>query len=321
MAIQRRHQIMFSTYGYVSTIDFTFCHVYHCCQHFVFIHLAGSFRWTGAPMAWSIIGMAMLRIVHRDFLLSILAIVPICDDFVGFGHHHHCVTASLFVRNLIVGVCGPNSVSLDKSILAQQVEVIGWLADLTATTVATIAPKYDAIDKMTYFFFSFNINIVQPLIIWQILHSFADRYSHGLRRLRPFVSCFAHHMIRSTGTGHHIATDVSKLYVIKQRYSPKTVASASTKFAIEMWRLICVLLFYRKDWFSIPIEQYIAMNGASKTAIRYRSVSDESQSRICSAFYCNTTKLLYAADDENRYQMHREYLEIRCASSDSIKLQ
>lgn len=282
----------------------------------VFIHLAGSFGWTGAPMAWSIIGMAMLRIVIKHFSPNILSIFLICDDFVGFGRPHNCIVAAEFVRTLIYGVCGPNSVSLEKSVMGQQVEVIGYLIDLASPWGATLTPKYDAIDKMTYYFFSFVITEAQALILWQILHAFAERYSHGLRGMRPFVSCFAH-MIRSTGKGHHIATDASKLYVIKHQYAHKKEASASTKFAIEMWRLVCVLLYHRRDWFAIPIEQYISMNGANTSAIRYRSVSDASPYRICSAIYCNQTgqliswtsvKLPYDSDDTNSYQIHREYI-------------
>jgi hypothetical protein len=278
----------------------------------VFLHLAGCFGWTGAPMAWCIIGMAMLRyvIVHLPTLIPLFLI---CDDFVGFGLKHHCVAASQLVRSVINGVCGPNSVSLDKSILGQEVEVIGWLVSLI---YGTITPKYDAIDKMTYYFFSFDINKPQSLLLWQILHSFAERYSHGLRGMRPFVACFAH-MIRKTGKGHHIATDASKLYVIKHQFAHKKEATASTKFAIEMWRLVCILLFHRKNWFAIPIEQYISMNGASTSAIQYRSVSDASPYRICTAFYSNDTnsligwssvKLPFQKDDRNRYQTNREYL-------------
>jgi hypothetical protein len=258
----------------------------------------------------------MLRLVLAKFLASILAIFLICDDFVGFGQKQICIVASLFVRQLIVAVCGPNSVSLDKSVLEQKAEVIGWLVDLTPPLGATLTPKYDAIDKMTYHFFSFDSNEPQPLILWQILHSFAERYSHGLRGMRPFVACFGH-MIRKTGSGHQIATDASRLYVIKHQFAHKKEATSSTKFAIEMWRLVLTLLYHRKDWFSIPVVQYLARNGGNTQAIRYHSVSDASPYRICSAFYTSDTKELvgwtsvklpYEADVNNKYQTNREYI-------------
>ena len=50
----------------------------------IFIHLAGSFGWTGTPMAWSIIGSAMLRICDRKYVDEI-DLYLIYDDFVGFG--------------------------------------------------------------------------------------------------------------------------------------------------------------------------------------------------------------------------------------------
>ena len=114
----------------------------------IFIHLAGSFGWTGAPMAWSMIGGAMLRICVLKFE-SVIDIFLICDDFVGFGLHPDTLTVSLFVRNLILDVCGPDSVSLDKSVHSLQAEVIGWYLDLLDPFLgASIRPKTYAIHNI-----------------------------------------------------------------------------------------------------------------------------------------------------------------------------
>ena len=66
-------------------------------------------------MAWSMIGCAMLRLCVLRFLDTI-DLFLICDDFVGFGLFPDTVSASSFVRALIIDVCGPDSVSLDKSV-------------------------------------------------------------------------------------------------------------------------------------------------------------------------------------------------------------
>ena len=114
----------------------------------IFIHLAGSFGWTGAPMAWSIIGCAMLRLCVLQFLDTI-DLFLICDDFVGFGLLQETLSASSFVRNLILDVCGPDSVSLDKSVHSQQAEIIGWYLDLLDPVLgASIRPKTEATHKM-----------------------------------------------------------------------------------------------------------------------------------------------------------------------------
>jgi len=280
----------------------------------IFIHLAGSFGWTGAPMAWSIIGAAMLRICVIKFA-SVIDLFLICDDFVGFGLYSDTVTVSKFVRELILDVCGPDSVSLDKSVHSQQAEVIGWYVDFLDPLGASIRPKTDAIYKMCYYFFSFDINAAQPLVLWQILHSFAERYSQAIRGFRCYVAAFGH-MIRATGPNPSKSSS-SNLYVRKNQYAHKKIATASAKFAIVMWRVACYLLFVNPSCLSITIEQFLSLNGASDVGIEFDSVSDASPYRICAAIYHHGTRdligwtsvlLPFPEDIDNRFQCNREYL-------------
>ena len=281
----------------------------------VFIHLAGSFGWTGAPMAWAIIGTAMLRICLLRYS-SIIDLFLICDDFVGFGLLSDALTVSSFVRSLIIDVCGPDSVALDKSILAQQADVIGWEVNLLDPNGASIRPKTDAIAKMCYYFFSFDVDAPQPLILWQILHSYAERYSQGLRGLRCFVSPFAH-MIRATGP-NPITSKSKNLFAVKHQYAVKKVATASTKFCIEMWRVASYRLFLNPSVYNVSIEQFLSMNGVPGAGgIEFDSVSDASPYRICAAIYHHGTSSLLAwtsvllpfeADKSTSYQCNREYL-------------
>lgn len=104
----------------------------------VFIHLAGSFGWTGAPMAWSVIGSAMLRLCKARLLAIMLYLI--CDDFVGMGTSKlETSLAAQFARETILATCGPGSVSLDKSVLTQQPIVIGWYVDFFNPLGASIA--------------------------------------------------------------------------------------------------------------------------------------------------------------------------------------
>jgi len=280
-----------------------------------FIHIAGCFGWTGAPMAWSIIGSAMHRLVEAAFI-TVVAVFLICDDFCGIGEKDEATRAGQFIRDLICATCGPNSVALDKSILAQQAEMLGWYIDLMNPRGASVTPKSDAIDKMTHYFFSFNVSVPQPLLLWLILHAFAERYSHGMRGMRPFVSGFAH-MIRKCGGGGPIASSNGRKPHAQYQNSLSKLASASTQFAIEMWRVACVILFHNRDAFSIPIEHYIMSNGGSDETVEFHSISDASPYRICVAFYTQPNHVLigwssillpYPDDVRNQFQTNREYI-------------
>ena len=281
----------------------------------IFIHLAGSFGWTGAPMAWSIIGSAMLRlcVVHFEDRIDLFLI---CDDFVGFGLINDTVTASAFVRSLILDVCGPDSVSLDKSVLSQQAEVIGWYIDLRDPILgASIRPKTDAIHKMCFYFFSFDLNVAQPLVLWQILQSFAECYSQAIRGFRCHVAAFGH-MIRCTGP-NPIKSSSRSLYVIKHQYAHKKIATPSAAFAVVMWRIACYLMFRNPSCMAMSIEQFLSYHGDSNSGIEFDSVSDASPYRICAALYHHQTniligwtsvKLCNVEDSGNRFQCSREYL-------------
>ena len=124
---------------------------------------------------------------------------------------------------------------------SQQAEVIGWYLDLLDPVLgASIRPKTDTIHKMCYYFFSFDLASPQPLVLWQILQSYAERYSQAIRGFRCHVAAFGH-MIRATGP--NISNSSSKnLYVLKHQYAHKKIATPSAAFAVVMWRVACYLM-------------------------------------------------------------------------------
>jgi len=168
---------------------------------------------------------------------------------------------------------------------------------------------------MCHYFFSFNINESQPLILWHILHSFAERYSQALKWLRCYVSAFAH-MIRATGP-NPTKTNSNNLFVRKHQYAHKKIATASAKFAIVMWRIASYMMFNNPSCLAMSIEHFLSLNGALDLSTEFDSVSDASPYRVCAALYHHDTKVLigwtsirlpFEQDTDNRFQCSREYL-------------
>ena len=185
---------------------------------------------------------------------------------------------------------------------------------LICSTLFSIRPKTDAIHKMCYYFFSFDIHSPQPLVLWQILQSYAERYSQAVRGFRCRVAAFGH-MIRATGPNPNSTS--KGLFVLKHQYAHKMTATPSAAYAIVMWRVACYLLFLNPSCMSMSIEQFLSFNGVSDCGVQYNSVSDASPFRICAAIYQHNTNQLvgwtsialpYPEDTSNRYQCSREYI-------------
>jgi hypothetical protein len=188
--------------------------------------------------------------------------------------------------------------------------------DLLNPSGATVAPKDDAINKMCYYFFSFDAAQPQPRLLWEILQAYADRYSTGIRGTRSIVSPFQH-MIRASGNPNPPFHSASNSQHIKHQFQRRVKATASALFAIELWRVICYLLYVDRTAFSIPVESYIRMNRCSLTPIEFYSISDASPYRICAAIYHQVSNTLagwtsillpYPPDTKNSFQVHREYI-------------
>jgi hypothetical protein len=90
-------------------------------------------------------------------------------------------------------------------------------------------------------------------------------------------------------------------------------ATASARFAMEIWRAVLAVAIRDPDSVSIPIEQYI---GATTTA-PFVIVSDASPTGMCAALYHPVTgalaawaefKFPYGRDVRAQYQGNREYL-------------
>ena len=119
---------------------------------------------------------------------------------------------------------------------AEEQEIIGWRMNIKKQT---IQPNDKGIRKLTFIFFAFNADEPQPQRLFQILSSLAERYSSGLRNLRPFVYPLQN-MLKASGDGHQ-----------------RRIASSQARFCIEVWRIVCVMLFLDKHSLSVSFNQVI----------------------------------------------------------------
>jgi len=191
-------------------------------------------------------------------------------------------------------VLGPTSVALDKSLFGKRLEILGFLVNLIS---ASLRPKDLALDKLFYVFFNVDTATQIPLAMWQCVASLAEFYSPGLRGMRAFVAPF-HLMCRRCGSGPRA----------------RTAASPLAAFAIEIWRAVAIMLLCDQECLSVPLSSFIL---SSSSPCNFELVSDASPWRLAAAVYAPNSKsvlawstllLPFAKGNENKFQVHREYL-------------
>jgi hypothetical protein len=100
-------------------------------------------------------------------------------------------------------------------------------------------------------------------------------------------------------------------------------ATNSALFAIEIWRVVLILLWRDREAFNVRLEDYLVMASVnSKRPARFRVVTDASWMRIAAAVYDNNTDSLLAwtsfpfahnSVNKDKYQLNREYLGLLLA--------
>ena len=257
----------------------------------VFVMLTGGFGHCVTPMIWSLFGDAITRRVRREVECPIDTYV---DDTFGAGSFLHVSIAQPVVWSCTKGPIGPTAIEHDKDVFAQVAEILGYHIDMLT---ATIRPRDKALDKLFFVVFNFNFLVAQPLVVWQCLSSLVNMYSHVLRGLRPFVSPILR-MVKICGSRPH----------------SKAIATASTIFAIEIWRAAMIIVARNRTALSVPLDYFI-LGEASPSVVRI--VSDASPWRLAAALYharsgallaWSTILLPFPKDAEGRFQMNREFL-------------
>jgi hypothetical protein len=252
----------------------------HMCRrispHTIIVELFGNYGSTVLPGATQVVGKAMEWKLRQEIDCPLHLFF---DDFMIFGMFMQCVEAYKATQLLIKNVLGPGGLALEKHCHSQCEVMLGYLINLIDPRGACIGPKLEAIDKMMHLFFNFDPTKRQSLLFWQIRASYAERYSQVLIGLRPFVSCF-HHMVAICSP---TARDI-KLQSNRKRIK-REVATASTQFAIEVWRMHLLLLWKDPSRFSLPLEQYLSFNKKISFPARYLTISDACYKGIAIAIF------------------------------------
>ena len=257
----------------------------------VFVMLTGGFGHCVTPMIWSLFGDAITRRVRQEVECPVDTYV---DDTFGAGSLCHASSAQPVVWSCTKGPIGPAAIEHDKDVFAQVAEILGYHIDMLS---ATIRPRDKALDKLFFVLFNFHFLVAQPLVVWQCMSSLVNMYSHVIRGLRPFVTPILR-MVKICGTRPH----------------GKATATASTIFAIEIWRAAMIVVARNRSALSVPLDYFI-LGEDSPSAVRI--VSDASPWRLAAALYhsqsgallaWSTLLLPFPKDTEGRFQMNREFL-------------
>lgn len=256
----------------------------------LFIMITGGFGHCVTPMIWSLVGEAINRRARRFVHCPIHIFV---DDTVGAGLPAHALEAQAVVQRSTEEVLGAGSTAPDKSSAGPREVIFGFLVDFVT---ATLSPKDLAIDKIFFVFFHVDIDISHPLEVWQCLASLAQFYAQGVRGMSAFVAPLYHMTRKCSG-----------------RFG-KSKASASAQFAIEMWRVIAILLLVDRVSVSVPLDTFLL---SPSSPCDFEIVSDASPWRLAAALYhpvshhvlaWSTLLLPFARGAEGKYQVQREYL-------------
>ena len=255
----------------------------------VMIMITCGFGVTVTPMAWSVVGDALNRVVNKTTPQPVFTFV---DDFFGSGTKTEATASQQVVHDTVNGVLGPEGISVKKNVFAQSAEILGILVDYTT---GTVRPKDRAIEKMFYLLFSIDTMAPQPLRYWQCISSILNLYAPTILGMTPFVAPIIH----MTHKGHR---------------SRKTTATPNARFALEVWRVVIVRAIMHPQSCAIPIGLYLQDTVDTQ---QFCIISDASPWRLCAAIYAPETnellgwatyRLPYAQDIAARHQGHREYL-------------
>jgi hypothetical protein len=174
---------------------------------------------------------------------------------------------------------GPDAVAEEKDVMDKVAELLAWRINLLT---GEIRPKDKALGKLTFIFYMFDLNVAQPLKLWQCIMSLTNYYAKGIRGAISFVKPFQT-MVGKAHSGKQIA-----------------IATPATKFAIDQWRIMLFNLFLDKESLSIPIEIFNVNNNPlfKLEESIYDNTSnliiqgDAGPDQLAIGFYCNKTKEL-----------------------------
>ena len=260
-------------------------------DNLVMIYTHGFFGWCGQPMVFGIISRALDNLVQS--IIHGAGSIYV-DDLGGFVQHKYGPQDLANVRAAVVGLLGENSMS-DKSHYGVTGNLIGWFVNLET---ATIRPNDKGIRKLFYVFF-FKVDIDARDIQWslntvQTISSLAERYSHAILAMRPFVFVFQNILQKMEGKGMHAL---------------RRPSSAAVQ-AVILWRTVALIMVIDPLYLEVPLRTF---DTKLRKEVNYAFIVDAFQS-VGMTISLNETligftsyKLPFSATD-SRFQNSREFL-------------
>jgi hypothetical protein len=216
------------------------------------------------------------------------------DDYMIFAHDSKIKQAQEINQQGIKAYFGDAAIELDKSVLpTKTANIIGWFVNLLS---GRIRPNDKGINKLLFVFLFVDERSPQPLKVFQLMSSLAERYSQGIRGMRAFVDPITN-MTRNWSSGKHFT---------------KRQADSNARFSIEIWRVVAILLWIDKDFFSVPIESFAC---GHSFPVNFKTKTDASPWKLAAALLTMSNRVIaYATlllpfkDPENKYQNVKEFL-------------
>ena len=266
-------------------------------EDYIMIPTYGSFGHHAEPFVWEASASATDVVINQTLRGVMGRYVD--DRFIG-SHYSHASADRLIVIETNRKVYGPFALDDEKS---QDVNTfmtaIGWTV---CSATGTIRPNTKGVMKMTLAFFSISTS---PKATWslqqvQSLASLAERYSWGVIGMRPFVQCF--NAMCSGNWGPHS--------------SNTRRPSADAKFAVMMWRAVCVSLFADPLSLAMPLFAHVQRDVA---LVDFRPLTDAAN-KVGMFLRDNDLKLLNWLSyrlpfdaPESDFQNTKEFIGMICA--------
>ena len=231
------------------------------------IYLVGTFGWCGSSFVFGLFSRALKRLIERRLTEATAAstcghIDVYVDDAIGFSLADQAVRDQSIVEDAIISCFGPGSLSATRSPPLQRVEVLGYDIDLVAET---ILPSLRSRNKLIFFLLSFDWKKQQPVALFQIVASLAERFSHVILGTRPFVTLL-----------YDLTTGADNNPFAAKR------ANSAQRFVLEIWSAVAVILFVNPAALAVPLSRVCSIRPSSKSVC---IVSDYGPNRIGCIIY------------------------------------
>jgi hypothetical protein len=245
-------------------------------NNLIYINTSGAMGWTGTPMAFEAVSRPLARLVQSKITCPLGRYV---DDYNLYGKPEHIEVDKRVLQDSIKQYFGQDGIADEKDKLDSIGDLLAWNINLLR---GEIRPKDKAIAKLTFILFMFDLNVAQPLKLWECIMSLTNYYAKGIRGAISFIKPFQT-MVGLAHSGNKTA-----------------IATATTKFAIDQWRIMLFTLFIDKESLSIPIEIFYVNNNPLFKIEKsiYDNTSnliiqgDAGPDQLAVGFYCNKTKEL-----------------------------